>query len=279
VNRQAQAVVMLLFGGAIVRASVTDMYLRYVKESLRPFLIAAGLVLIAAAVMTLLHEVLRPADGNVRSEERSDEDGRRRLAGRLASGASADQQGPRQAAEGHDDHGHDHGDGKPHREPWVAWLLILPVLGLLLVAPPALGSYAAGQAGTALSSQQISDYPPLPPGDPAKISVLDYASRAVFDKGVSLGDRTVQLTGFIAQGPNGEPILARIILSCCAADGRPIKLGMSGNAPAGLATDSWVEVVGKYTDRTVTDPVNEETIPYIEVETWTQIDPPKQQYE
>jgi uncharacterized repeat protein (TIGR03943 family) len=245
VNKQAQAVVMLLFGGAIVRASVTDMYLRYVKESLRPFLIAAGVLLIAAAVMTLVHEVLRP----------------------------------RPQAEGHDDHGHDHGDGKPHREPWVAWLLILPVLGLLLVAPPALGSYAAGQAGTALSSQQISDYPPLPPGDPAKISVLDYASRAVFDKGVSLGDRTVQLTGFIAEGPNGEPILARIILSCCAADGRPIKLGMSGNAPAGLASDTWVEVVGKYTDRTVTDPVNEETIPYIEVETWTQIDPPKQQYE
>ena len=232
---------MLLFGGAIVRASVTDMYLRYVKESLRPFLIAAGLVLIAAAVMTLLYEVLRP----------------------------------RAAA----DHDHDHGDGKPHREPWVAWLLILPVLGLLLVAPPALGSYAAGQAGTALSSQQISDYPPLPPGDPAKVSVLDYASRAVFDKGVSLGDRTVQLTGFVAQGPNGEPILARIILSCCAADGRPIKVGMSGNAPAGLANDTWVEVVGKYTDRTVTDPVNEEMIPYIEVETWTQIEPPKQQYE
>jgi uncharacterized repeat protein (TIGR03943 family) len=245
-NKQAQAVVMLLFGGAIVRASVTDMYLRYVKESLRPFLIAAGLVLIAAAVMTLLHEV----------------------------------RGSRRAAEGHDDHdGHDHGDGKPHREPWVAWLLILPVLGLLLVAPPALGSYAAGQAGTALSSQQVSDYPPLPPGDPVKVSVLDYASRAVFDKGVSLGDRTVRLTGFIAQGPNGEPILARIILSCCAADGRPIKLGMSGNTPAGLADDTWVEVVGKYTDRTVTDPVNQETIPYIEVQTWTQIDPPKQQYE
>ncbi|BCB79329.1 TIGR03943 family protein [Phytohabitans flavus] len=246
-NKQAQAVVMLLFGGAIVRASVTDMYLRYVKESLQPFLIAAGVVLIAAAVMTLVHEVLRPRQ-----------------------------------AEGHDehaDHGHDHGDGKPHREPWVGWLLILPVLGLLLVAPPALGSYAAGQAGTALSSQQISDYPPLPPGDPVKVSVLDYASRAVFDKGESLGDRTVQLTGFIAEGPNGEPILARIILSCCAADGRPIKLGMSGNAPAGLPDDTWVEVVGKYTDQTVTDPVNEETIPYIEVETWTQIDPPKQQYE
>ncbi|MEJ3746592.1 TIGR03943 family protein [Actinomycetes bacterium KLBMP 9797] len=239
-NKQAQAVVMLLFGGAIVKASVTDMYLRYVKEGLRPFLIAAGLLLIAAALMTLFYELRRPT------------------------------------AHQHD---HDHGDGKPHREPRVGWFLILPVLGLLLVAPPALGSFAAGQAGTALSSQSISDYPPLPEGDPATITVLDYATRAVFDEGVSLGERRVQLTGFITQGPDGQPILARIILSCCAADGRPIKVGMSGDAPTGLAADTWVEVIGKYTDRTATDPVNEESIPFLEVETWRQIDPPKQPYE
>ena len=42
VNRQAQAVVLLLLGGAVLKASFTDMYLRYVKEGLRPFLIAAG---------------------------------------------------------------------------------------------------------------------------------------------------------------------------------------------------------------------------------------------
>ncbi|GAB3860315.1 hypothetical protein GCM10029963_63030 [Micromonospora andamanensis] len=59
-NRQAQAVILLLLGGAVIRASVTDLYLRYVKEGLRPFLIAAGLLLIAAAIMTLWYE-LRPA--------------------------------------------------------------------------------------------------------------------------------------------------------------------------------------------------------------------------
>jgi hypothetical protein len=42
VNRRAQAVVLLLFGGAIVKARVTDLYLRYVKEGLRPFLIGPG---------------------------------------------------------------------------------------------------------------------------------------------------------------------------------------------------------------------------------------------
>lgn len=248
-NRQAQAVVLLLLGGSVLKASLTDIYLRYVKEGLRPFLIAAGLVLVAAAVMTLWHDLRRrPVDGNDAGND-----------------------------DGHDD-GHGHGHG--HHEPRVGWLLILPVLGLLLVAPPALGSYAADQAGTALSSQQLSDYPPLPEGDPVQVSVLDYASRALFDKGASIGDRRVRLTGFIAAGgPNGEPILARMILSCCAADGRPIKLGMDGAAPAGLAPDTWVEVVGRYTDRLGKDPVNGEDIPYLSVESWRQVDPPKQQYE
>ncbi|MGN9775312.1 TIGR03943 family putative permease subunit [Micromonospora sp. H33] len=246
-NRQAQAVVLLLLGGAVIRACFTDLYLNYVKEGLRPFLIAAGVLLVAAAVMTLWYE-LRPA--------------------------------PRVAAtgDGPDDDHHDHGHA--HHEPRVGWLLILPVLGLLLVAPPALGSYAAGQAGTALSSQQQpSDYPPLPEGDPAPVSVLDYASRALFDKGASIGDRRVQLTGFITAGPDGQPILARMVLSCCAADGRPVKLGMTGNAPTGLADDTWVEVTGRYSDRIVLDPVNDAEIPYLDVESWRQVPAPKRQYE
>ncbi|RKR87680.1 putative repeat protein (TIGR03943 family) [Micromonospora pisi] len=253
-NRQAQAVVLLLLGGAVLKASFTEMYLRYVKEGLRPFLIASAILLIVAAVMTLLHD-LRPATRANRGEPDGDHH------------------------ESHgDDHGHDHG-GKGHHEPRVGWLLILPVLGLLLVAPPALGSYAADQAGTALGSQPLSDYPPLPDGDPVKLPVLDYASRAIFDKGASLGDRRVQLTGFVATGANGEPILARMILSCCAADGRPIKLGLAGEAPTGLAPDTWVEVVGRYSDKLGRDPVNDAEIPYLDVESWRQVEAPKQPYE
>jgi len=262
VNKQAQAVVLLLLGGAVVKASVTDMYLRYVKEGLRPFLILAGLLVIAAAVMTLWHDLRRRSPAAAAPGTGS--------AGTGAAGTGA----ARAAVDEQDGHG-----GHAHPEPRVGWLLILPVLGLLLVAPPALGSYAAGQAGTALSSQQYSDYPPLPDADPAPISVLDYASRAIFDEGVSLGDRDVRITGFVAEGPDGEPMLARIILSCCAADGRPIKVGMAGDAPAGLAADSWIEVVGSYSERIATDPVNGASIPYIQVRTWREIDPPKQQYE
>jgi len=162
----------------------------------------------------------------------------------------------------------------------VGWLLILPVLGLLLVAPPALGSYAAGQAGSVLSAQNAeSDYPPLPEGDPVPLSMLDYASRAVFDEGKSLTGRNLQLTGFITPGPDGKLMLARIILSCCAADGRPIKVGLSGNAPTGVAADTWVQIDGTYTTRTEKDPVNDATVPYLEVTTWQEIPAPEQQYE
>jgi len=250
VNKQAQAVVMLLLGGAVLKASFTDMYLRYVKEGLRPFLIAAGLLLVAAAVMTLWYDVRRPR-----------------------AGAAHDHAHDADHDTGHDD------DGHGHHEPRVGWLLILPVLGLLLVAPPALGAFSADQAGSILAStQQDSDFPPLPDGDPAKITVLDYASRAVFDEGRSLGDRKVQLTGFVAKGPDGKPMLARIILSCCAADGRPIKVGLGGDAPT-VAPDTWVEVVGTYSPQTAKDPVNDATLPYLEVASWRQIPAPKQQYE
>jgi len=248
-NRQAQAVVLLLLGGSVLKASLSDLYLRYVKEGLRPFLIAAGVMLVAAAVATLWFEVRRPVAGH--DEHDHDE-------------------------HGHDEHGHDeHG----HHEPRVGWFLLLPVLGLLLVAPPALGSYAASQSGTALGNAQTSDFPPLPAGDPARISVLDYASRAVFDRGLSIGDRRVELTGFLMAGPEGEQYLGRMILSCCAADARPIKVGLTGAAPSGLAPDTWVEVVGRYNERTATDTVNGETIPYLEVAEWREIPVPKQQYE
>jgi len=32
-------------------------------------------------------------------------------------------------------------------------------------------------------------------------------------------------------------MLARIILTCCAADARPIKIGLSGDIPAGVKAD------------------------------------------
>jgi uncharacterized repeat protein (TIGR03943 family) len=263
-NRQAQAVVLLLVGGAILRASVTDLYLRYVKEGLRPFLIVAGLLLVAAAVTTLWYElrpprrVAAPAGGGVADGPVPD--------GPVSDGFVE----ATEHADEHDGHGHSH-------DPKVAWLLVLPVFALLLVAPPALGSYAAGRSGTAI--QEVSEFPPLPAGDPVRISVLDYATRAVYDDGKSLGDRKIKLSGFVLIGEDGAPYLARMVLSCCAADARPIKIGLAGAVPAGLAADSWLEVTGTYTDRTVKDVVNDGVIPYFDVTEANPVPAPHNQYE
>jgi uncharacterized repeat protein (TIGR03943 family) len=248
VNRQAQAVVMLLVGGAVLRASLTGQYLRYVKPTLQPFLIIAGVVLLAAAAATLWYE-LRPT-----------------TKGRHTATGDA-------AHDGHVEDGHGH-----HGEPWVAWLLVLPVFALLLVAPPALGSYAAQHSGTAL--QEVSDFPPLPDGDPVRVSVLDYATRAVFDEGRSLRNRNLKLSGFIMAGDTpDEPMLARMVVTCCAADARPVKVGLTGKVPAGLKPDSWLEVVGRYTAKSTKDTVDGGVIPYLDVTDAHPIAAPSEQYE
>jgi uncharacterized repeat protein (TIGR03943 family) len=80
-------------------------------------------------------------------------------------------------------------------------------------------------------------------------------------------------------GDDGVPYLARMTLSCCAADARPVKIGMEGAVPSGLAADSWLEVVGRYTEKRSTDDVNGGVIPYLDVEQARRIDPPANQYD
>ncbi|WP_040480203.1 TIGR03943 family putative permease subunit [Longispora albida] len=162
----------------------------------------------------------------------------------------------------------------------AAWLLLLPLLAVLLVAPPALGGFSAARSGSALgTAPEKAEFPPLPAGDPVRLSVLDYASRSVFDSGKTLGDRRLKLSGFLMTAPDGGLYLARMRITCCAADGRPVKVGLTGQVPGGLKADQWVEVTGKYSTRSGKDQINDETIPYFQVETLTQIAAPKKPYE
>jgi uncharacterized membrane protein YcgQ (UPF0703/DUF1980 family) len=54
---------------------------------------------------------------------------------------------------------------------------------------------------------------------------------------------------------------------------------MVGDTPIGLPDDAWVEVIGTYTDQTGVDPINEATIPYLQVEHWQQVPAPSSPYE
>jgi uncharacterized repeat protein (TIGR03943 family) len=284
VNREAQSVVLFLLGGAILRISATDVYLRYVKEGLRPFLLASGVLLVAIAGVTLYREVFsRSAEADERAatalHDGTDEPpvpAHARAEGHVAAHGTPEEHAPAHARDAEEQPAH-HAAGHAHAGPRVAWLLVLPVFAVFLIGPPALGSYAAGRGGTSVAKQ--SRYAPLPAGDPVTLPVLDYASRAVWDRGASLEGRRVRVTGFVSPRPAGGVYLTRMILTCCAADGRPVKVALSGQVPAGLTADTWIEVTGRYDARTDKDTTNDETIPYLEVESMRAVPQPAQPYE
>lgn len=223
---------MLLLGSAGLRASLTDMYLRYVKESLQPFLIAASGMLVVAGLITLWYALRQPQEEH------------------------------------------------EHRDSRVGWLLVAPVIGLVLVAPPALGSYSATTAGTSVpEAEPAGGFAPLPETSLVELTVLEYAARAIWDDGRSLAGRRLQLTGFLVHGGDGALHLGRLVLSCCAADARPVLVGLAVEAPVGLPDDTWVEVIGAYTERTGVDPISEATIPYLQVEHWQEVPAPSNPYE
>ncbi|MFJ5260920.1 TIGR03943 family putative permease subunit [Streptomyces sp. NPDC088387] len=164
-----------------------------------------------------------------------------------------------------------------HHEPRVSWLLVLPLLALILIAPPALGSYSAMRAGT--SVQEPLAYPPLPAGEPARIAVADYAGRAAYDHGRTLRDRTFRLTGFLALDGAGHPYLVRMTLNCCAADALPVKIGLTGELPPVLRPDAWLEITGTYSPRMEKDPVNAGRIPFLKVTHARPVEVPEDPYD
>lgn len=238
-KREAQAVLLFLVGWGLLYAGFSDLYLRYVKAGLRPLLLLAGIVLIVTALAAGWYEWRR-------------------------RGASPEDRPEREP-------------GHAHREPRISWLLVLPLFALILVAPPALGSYSAMRTGTAL--QQPWGFPELPAGDSLQLSLVDYAGRAAYDHGRSLGDRRITITGFIALDGSGGPYLTRMVLNCCAADAQPVKIGLSGQVPPILQPETWFEVTGIYTDEQAKDPINGGVIPFIDVSEARPVPAPDDQYE
>lgn len=212
-KRPAQVVLVVLSGLGLLHASLfTDLYLRYVKEGLRPMLIASGVLLLVLGVAGAV-----PAR---QGEPREDGD----------VGAA-------------DRHTHDH-DHDHSTVPRVAWLLLLPALSLLFYAPPALGAYtAAREAPRAVRVQERFD--PLPATSPLPMTLTDFTTRVQQDRTQAIKGRTIRMTGFVTPGKGGGGWdLTRLILSCCAADAQSVKVRMYGGPE--LPGDTWVSVTGSW---------------------------------
>ncbi len=227
IRLRPQGVLLILCGAALLRIALfSELYLRYVKEGLRPYLVVSGTALIALGLLGLLtrrtHDHDHDHDHGEEEEDRAKDQG--------------DDEAEAEESGGHD---HDH-----VRNPRVAWLLTAPALALLLFPPPALGSYSAQREEARVAAQGAGTFPELPAGDPVDLTLGAFASRAEWDTDASLKGRTVRLTGFVTHDDGGTWSVARLLVTCCAADAQALKVEIRGaDAPA---ADSWTTVTGTW---------------------------------
>ncbi|MER7756086.1 TIGR03943 family protein [Kitasatospora sp. NPDC097643] len=237
----APSLLVALVGAALLRITVgSDVFLQYVKEGLRLPLIASGLVLVGLGIAGVV--------GRLTEKRREPV---------MRFGRDAEGNAVWLRPTGHDtDSAGDHGHGHDHDHgPRVAWLLTVPAALLLCLTPPPLGSFSANRDGTdAVVEQagytQLAAQPaPATPGAPASVSLPTPMSLTEFigrshDPQKSLEGRPVRLTGFVTAGAQpGEWYLNRLVVSCCAADARRLRVLVHATGPT-PATDSWVDLTG-----------------------------------
>ena len=246
-----QSVVLVLVGGALLRLSLSGAYQDYVKPGLGPYLTLSGAILAGLGVWGAVRTGFGAADP-AHTEDSAD---------------SADSAGD----------GHGHGSGHEHPGARTAWLLLLPVLTIFVIAPPPLGAFAADRSVSSIPppADSAAALPVLPKPDPVDIGVVDYALRAVWDDGKTLAGRTVRMVGFVTTAPGGGWYLTKMQISCCAADAQPFRIKTVG-APA-FAPDTWVQVVGSWVPGGGTQ--RDDAIPIVKVDSAVRVPRPANPYE
>jgi uncharacterized repeat protein (TIGR03943 family) len=251
-DRRSQAAVLFLVGVMALYLGASDAALAYVKVGLQPLLLASGVILVGLAVAALLRY--------------------------------------RRHQEGQPPHGDEHGHGA--YGPRVAWLLALPPLALVLIAPPALGAFAASRqsvqppstdrANSTAGGDQSLFGPLAPPGDGAAraMTLAEYVLRH-YEEPHTLAGVRVRLIGFVTpQEGGGEGyLLTRFAINCCAADGTALQVAVLGD-PVPRAPDTWLEIEGRYQPQARGDPNRPSSdIPLLLAESIRVIQQPPEPYE
>ncbi|QFU92781.1 TIGR03943 family protein [Amycolatopsis sp. YIM 10] len=230
-RRETQNILLILLGGALLKISLNGDYLRYVKPAQQPWIIAGGAIMVLLGVVAIGRDLV--------------------AARRTAADTAADTDG----VDGADEHAHE-GHQHPARS---AWLLMVPVLAVFLVAPPALGSDSVTRTqGRTPQSSALRDaqlFPALPEQAVVPLPVSEFVTRAGWDSSGSLNGRTVSLSGFVARD-GANVLLARLVIGCCAADANPVTVRLLGPGTEGLKPDAWIEVTGVVVPGTTTRETN-----------------------
>lgn len=221
-NRETKAIVIGMLGGLLVSVTVSGRFTSYVKPGFKPMLLTAGALLIALAVISLTLAIRDDLKAPALIVD--------------ASGTEADNHDV-------DSQGHQHGTRAP-------WLMLVPVLVLLFVAPPALGADAASRGvscgtpapeGTSYPSRRTKPDDPLPTGNPTTMTMQEFISRSLYDSAYSTANADVQVTGFITRSSCDGPgySLVRLKISCCAADAIALRVHIDGPPP--MPANTWVQ--------------------------------------
>jgi uncharacterized repeat protein (TIGR03943 family) len=196
---------------------LTDAMLKYLKPSMRPWLVLAGALLVAVGVRGIVR---------VRQRERVAHHG-----------------GP--GDDGADAHaGHTHHQG-------VGWLLVVPILVVLVLGQQSLGAFAAAHSSTRNLppySFDIAGEADSQDTSQPELQLVDvYLGAQQLGNRGYLAQHAVRLRGFVTTshdlGPNGF-VLTRFLVSCCAADATPVSIAMvdGDHAPK---PGHWVEVTAQ----------------------------------
>ncbi|MGS0684370.1 TIGR03943 family putative permease subunit [Nakamurella sp. GG22] len=306
-NKETQSIVVTLLGGLLVSITLSGRFTSYVKPGFAPLLLIGGGILIVVGVLSLILAI--------RADVKADRARKQALAARASAGGATQPHADHVSDAGAganapetDAHGHDHASSKS------PWLILVPVLVLLLVAPPALGADAvarnassqalagmtvvpadqpgskdatggggykfndgSGSAADSAGSRRTMHFPALEGQNPT-VGLKDLILRALYDADYSVRDVPVTVTGFLApagQGYGDGYTIARMVISCCAADANPMQLHVAGEAP--YPANTWVQAVVTVDADTAT--LDNGYVPTVSVGSMTPVEQPSDPYE
>ena len=306
-NKETQSIVVTLLGGLLISITLSHRFTSYVRPGFAPLLLIGGGILVLVGVVSLVLAIRSDAKDAKDAKKDKKDKARATLTAPAPAPARHDHDDP--AVHG-DPHDHDHDKSKA---PWLLLLPVLvlllvapPALGADAVARNASsqalagvdvvarsdstskdgagggGGYkfndGSGSAADSTGSRRTMHFPALPAGDNPPVGMKDLILRALYDADNSVEGVPVTVTGFIAPAGDGYTdgyTVARIVISCCAADANPMQLHIAGDAP--FPANTWVDAVVTVVPNTAT--MDNGYVPTVTVTSMTPVQQPDDPYE
>lgn len=292
---ETQSIIVTLLGGLLISITVSGRFTSYVRPGFKWLLLVAGAILVVVGIVSLVLAV--------RADMKAGRD-------HDATGGDHDEAD----AHGHD-HSTSKAPWLILAPVLVLLLVAPPALGADAVARNAgsqgLAGYdAAAASGTAAPAKtdvggkdgtsgvsggyafndgsgsvydssggrRTMHFDPLSGTDP-QLSMKEFVLRSLYDADRSLDTGTpVTVTGFIAPAGDGFDTgytIARMSISCCAADANPLQLHVDGTMP--YPSNTWVQAVVVNVPNTGT--LDNDYVPTVTVNSMQTIDQPDDPYE